>query len=78
MKTDISIPNPIYKAANKLAKKLGISVSELYAAAVATYIMSHEQGQVTELLDKVYQTESSALESGLVKIQVASLDGGDW
>jgi metal-responsive CopG/Arc/MetJ family transcriptional regulator len=78
MKTDISIPNPIYQAADKLAKKLGISMSELYATAVATYVLSHEQDQVTELLDKVYQTESSTLESGLVKIQVESMDGGDW
>jgi hypothetical protein len=43
MKTDISIPNPIYQAAEKLAKELGISLSELYTAALTAYISEHEK-----------------------------------
>ena len=35
MKTDISIPNPIFEAATKLAQKLDMSLSELYTAALA-------------------------------------------
>ena len=78
MKTDISIPNPIYKAAERLAKKFGVSLSELYAAALTDYVMSHEAGQITEALDQVYKTESSEMEPGFVRIQMASVDGGDW
>jgi hypothetical protein len=78
MKTDISIPNPIYHAAEKLAKELGISLSELYTAALTAYVSEHEGKSVTEKLDDVYMTESSALEPELVEMQIASVGDEQW
>jgi len=78
MKTDISIPNPVFRSAEKLAKKLGISLSELYTAALMTYVTEHEKEAVTEALDRVYASESSQMEPELVKMQVAVLGGEEW
>jgi hypothetical protein len=73
MKREISIPNPIYEAAERLAKELGMSLSEFYVAALAAYMASYQNGDVTKRLDEIYAKEDSTLEPELVAIQVASI-----
>jgi hypothetical protein len=78
MKTEISIPNPIFEAAQQLAQKLNISLSELYTAALAAYVAEYRNEDVTEKLNEVYETELSSLESDLVTLQLASIGGDNW
>ncbi len=73
MKTAISVPEPIYVAAERLAHQLGISRSELYATAVSDFIRTHQGDQITAQLNRVYATEDSALDPVLVQIQALSL-----
>lgn len=72
MKSDISIPNSIYQAAEKLAKELGISVSELYAAALTAYVSEHKKKNISEKPDTIYVTEPSSLEPELIEIQIVA------
>jgi metal-responsive CopG/Arc/MetJ family transcriptional regulator len=51
MKTAISIPDQIFTAAEKTAKCLGISRSELYVTAVRDCVQSHEVEAITEKLN---------------------------
>lgn len=78
MKSDISIPNPVFHAAQNLAKKMGVSLSELYTAALNAYVAEHEKENITETLDQVYAEEPSTLEPELVNMQVVSLEGEQW
>ena len=78
MKTAISIPDHIFTAAEKTAKRLGISRSELYATAVRDYVQSHVAEEITEKLNQVYSTEESSLDSSLQPMQSNSLDREDW
>jgi hypothetical protein len=78
MKTAISIPNPIFEAAERLAQELGISRSELYTTAIAAYVEAHRSEDVTEKLNKVYRGEASTLDPVLIQLQIASLDGENW
>jgi metal-responsive CopG/Arc/MetJ family transcriptional regulator len=78
MKFDISIPNPVLLAAENLAKKMGVSLSELYTAALNSYVAEHQKENITETLDQVYADESSNLEPELVQMQVGSLEGEQW
>ena len=78
MKIDISIPNPVFRAAENLAKKMGVSLSELYTAALNAYVAEHLKENITDALDQVYATEESALEPELLKMQVVSLEGEQW
>ena len=78
MKLDISIPNPIFHAAENLAKKMGVSLSELYTAALNAYVTEHQKENITETLDQIYTDEPSTLEPELVKMQVLSLEGEAW
>jgi len=78
MKTAISIPDPIFQAAEGLAQRLGVSRSQLYAKAVAEYTESHKNQMVTELLNNVYGVESSCLDSELSAMQSKSIPKEEW
>jgi len=78
MKTEISVPNPIYEAAKRLAEELGMSLSEFYVAALAAYVATCQDGDITKRLDDVYAKENSKLEPGLVAIQIASISEEKW
>lgn len=77
MKTDISIPNPIFKASERLVQNLGMSLNEFYAALTA-YVAGHQISNVTDKLNQVYETESFFVDPVLLKMQVASLNGETW
>jgi metal-responsive CopG/Arc/MetJ family transcriptional regulator len=78
MKTAISIPDSIFRAAEKLAHRLGISRSELYANAVAEYIQEHRNDKVTKKLDEIYEKDSSSLDSTLMALQSDSIFKDEW
>ncbi len=78
MKTAISVPDQIFNAAENLAERLGISRSELYAKAMAEYLDSHISVGVTEKLNAVYDTESSALSEDHIALQFNSVDEESW
>ena len=78
MKLDISIPNPVFHAAEELAHKMGVSLSELYTAALNAYVAEHQKENITETLNQVYAEEPSNLEPELVQMQVVSLEGEEW
>jgi metal-responsive CopG/Arc/MetJ family transcriptional regulator len=78
MKTAISIPDEVFLAADELARRLGMSRSELYANAVAEYIAEHRACGVKERLDAVYDTVDSELDESVVQLQSSSLPHVDW
>jgi len=73
MKTAISIPDPIFRAAEELARRLGLSRSELYSRAVAALVQKHGDESVTQRLDAIYGSEDSSLDPVLARLQHASL-----
>jgi len=80
VKTAISIPDSLFDAADKLAKRLGVSRSELYQRAVLFYIEKHKAEGVTESLDTLYESggESSSLDPVIEHLQGASIVKEDW
>ena len=80
MKTAISIPDPIFESAEKLARRLGMSRSQFYAEAVDALVERHRYHGVTEQLDAVYEVDPDAtsLKQDLAVMQVQSLDEEEW
>jgi metal-responsive CopG/Arc/MetJ family transcriptional regulator len=79
IKADISVPHPIFEVAEELAQRFGMSRSEFYTAALAAYIKTYEQSDITETLNQLYKIEPSTLEPILIKIQALSMtDGESW
>ncbi|MGO8735289.1 MAG: ChpI protein [Terriglobia bacterium] len=59
MKTAISIPDPLFNAAERAAKRQKVSRSRFYAKAVAAYLKSQQEKGIKEALDAVYGNEPS-------------------
>jgi predicted transcriptional regulator len=53
MKTAISIPDAEFAAAERFARKKGLSRSQLYRQAVAEYVSRRDPDGITEALDRV-------------------------
>ncbi len=79
MKTAISIPDNLFEAAERVAKHLGISRSELYQKAISSFIADKSDSSITAELDRVYQTrESGQLDPVLETLQQLSLPEEEW
>ena len=80
MKTAISIPDSIFQAAERFAKQLGISRSELFQRAVKAFLQDHRQDEVTEVLNKVYGQgrERAELDPILKQLQEVSIAREKW
>ena len=78
MKTAISIPDPVFRAAESLARRLKVSRSELYAKAVAEFVARHRRSQITQRLNEVYAESEVGIDSGALALQVRSLPDEEW
>ncbi|MEJ7809457.1 MAG: hypothetical protein WKG32_03485 [Gemmatimonadaceae bacterium] len=82
MKTAISLPDGLFESAEALARRLGVSRSELYATALAQFVAHHDRAVVTERLNAVYAAASGeALDRDLASLhalQARSLPRDAW
>lgn len=75
MKAAVSIPDELFESAEGLARRLGMTRSELYAEALRDYLREHRGEGITERLDEVYGGESVGEEKGGLDPVVARLQG---
>lgn len=78
MKTAISLPDRLFSSADTLARKLGMSRSQLYATALAEYLAKHQAAKVTERLNGVYRTEPGGVEAQLQRAQRQAIARTEW
>ncbi len=78
MKTAISLPDALFKSGDTLARRLGVSRSELYARALAEFVAKHKAELVTQRLNAVYAAESSRLDAAAVIAQAKALPTESW
>ena len=80
MKTAVSIPDHVFRSAEKLAARLGVSRSELYAKAVAAMVEKHSDDLITSQLNDIYGPggEESSLDKVSAKLQSRSLPQEKW
>ncbi len=78
MKTAISLPDPIFEEAEELAKRLGMSRSQLYATAVSQFVEAYREEAITAALNELYATEDSAVDPVLQQLQALALPYEEW
>lgn len=78
MKTAISIPDKLFKAADQYAKSHGFSRSKLYAEAVAKFLEQHPADHITKQLNEVYSGESASLNETISTMQFTSIEKEEW
>ena len=72
MKVAISVPNEVFEQAERVAKRLRVSRSRVYAQALEEFVKKHGKG-VREALEAVYGKESPGLDSVLTDLQARAL-----
>ena len=88
MKTAVSIPDPVFKAAEELAKRLGASRSELYSRALEDFDKKHAKSskklddaevsrRINALLEEI-GPEATKLDPVLDALQLETLENEDW
>lgn len=78
MKTAISLPDAVFREAERLAKRLKKSRSELYREALAEYVARHEPEAVTDALNaaaKRLDTQPDAFASAAAR---RVLERSEW
>lgn len=78
MKVAISLPDPVFRAAELLARRLKKSRSELYAEAIAAYVGARGAKALTAKLNAVYDKESSDVDPALKYAQLERLSREAW
>ena len=78
MKVAISLPDPVFSAAEKLASRLRISRSQLYASAIEEYLGKRQDALITEQLNAVYGDEDSAVDVRLAAAQLEAIGHEAW
>ena len=80
VKTAISIPDPLFQAAERLARRLGVSRSELFQRAVQSLLEKHDDASVTGALNSIYADapDVGRLDPRLARMQSASLGREEW
>jgi metal-responsive CopG/Arc/MetJ family transcriptional regulator len=78
MKTAISIPDRLFRAAEEAAERLSMSRSELYTRAVQAFLEDCPAVDVTQKLNEVYSEHSSGLDPGMLEMQRLSLPDDPW
>ena len=80
MKTAVSIPDRVFESAEKLAARLGVSRSQLYAKALAILVEKHREDLITSRLNEIYgpDREDSSLDRGAAALQSRSLPREKW
>ncbi len=78
MKTSFSIPDDLFERAERLAKKMNHSRSELYSRAVAEYVARHSADEVTEALNAALEEIDQSEEGFTREASIGLLRRTDW
>jgi len=78
MKVAISLPDPIFEAAERLAKQRRVPRSQVFAEALEEYLSRHGGDAVTAKLDEVYGAQSSPIDRELAQAQLTAIGDETW
>lgn len=78
MKTAVSIPDDVFKDAERLASRLQTSRSKLYARALAEFVARHDDDRVTALMDQAVREAGGGADSFLQAAAQQAVQRAEW
>ena len=82
MRTAISIPDPLFRAAEELARETGRSRDDLFAEALSEYVARRapraSDEEITARLNRVCAEADTAPDGFLREMQARSIPKEDW
>jgi metal-responsive CopG/Arc/MetJ family transcriptional regulator len=78
MKTAISIPDKVYRDAERLSRRLKKSRSQVYTEAVTEYVARHDPEAVTEAMNRVCEAVDTRPEPAIAGAARRTLETVEW
>ncbi len=78
MKVAISLPDPVFSAAEKLADRLRVSRSQLYAQALEEYLGKRKDSLITERLNAVHGAGQESIDPRMAAAQLRAIGHEAW
>jgi len=78
MRTAISIPDEVFRRAEKLAKRTKKSSSRLYSDAVREYVDRHSADAITEAVNRVVDKLGSDVDPFLTAAARRTFERNEW
>lgn len=78
MKTAVSIPDDVFKKAERLAKRLKRSRSRLYADALREYVKRHDSAAVTAAMNEWIEKHGQPADPVLLAYSMEMLRRVEW
>ena len=78
MKTAISIPDPVFHAAERHAERTAKSRSQLYAEALVEYLVRHAPDEVTDAMDQVVAQLDPTPDPFVLAAATSELKRSEW
>jgi len=73
VKVAVSIPDALFRRAERLARRHKMSRSQLYAVALERLVDLEDDGEITRRLDAVYGAQDSCPDAGLLAAQAEAV-----
>ena len=78
MKTAISLPDEVFHAAERHARRTRKSRSQLYAEALEEYLLRHTPDEITEAMNQVVDQVGAAADPFVAGAARKSLERTEW
>jgi metal-responsive CopG/Arc/MetJ family transcriptional regulator len=78
MKTAVSIPDDVFEEAERLAKRMKRSRSEIFSRALAEYVARHAPDRVTEAMNRTLADLDEPTDPFSLAAGVRSLGRTEW
>ena len=78
MKVAVSIPEDVFKRAERLAKQLKRSRSKLYAQALAEYLARHAPDEITEGWNRALAAAGNEIDPFVEQAARRTLEQSEW
>jgi hypothetical protein len=78
MKTAISVPSEVFQTSERLAKKLKISRSAVFAMGIKKLAEQYDDDEFTAKLNEFYSEEKVELDPVILKMASLSLPDDEW
>lgn len=78
MKVAVSVPDPVFRAAERVSRRMRISRSRLYAMAVEAFVRRHSDEDVTEQLNQLDGASASTPDPALGAASLEVLRRERW
>jgi metal-responsive CopG/Arc/MetJ family transcriptional regulator len=78
MKTAVSIPDDVFAEAERLAKRMKCSRSEIFSRALAEYVARHSPDRVTEAMNRTVAEVNEPTDPFVLSAGSRSLGRTEW